>query len=115
MVRFRKANVLIDEFGSPRLADFGLSWMFVDATLWGTSRKDGTGTSRYMAPELLTAGPDDEENFLSTEKSDVYAYGITSWVSIRCLQQLKCSTRMNRKLLAGKFRTVAGSEMHKSQ
>ena len=64
----------------PRLTDFGLSWILVDATLWETTRKDGTGTSRYMAPELLVSEQDGEESTLSSEKSDIYAFGMTSWV-----------------------------------
>ena len=76
-----KANILIDELGNPRLTDFGLSWMLIDATIWITTRKDGAGTARYMAPELHAA-EDGEESLCSTEKSDIYAYAMTSWVGV---------------------------------
>ena len=66
---------MIDQRGIPLLTDFGLSWIHEDATIWETTRKDGPGTSRYMSPELLTG------EIFSSEKSDIYAYAITSWVN----------------------------------
>ena len=66
---------MIDEDGTPRLTDFGLGWMHVDGTLWETTRREGHGTVRYMAPELF-----DEDTCVSTVRSDVYAFGMTAWV-----------------------------------
>jgi len=65
-------NVLIDETGSPRLCDFGLSRMIVEATLWQTSASTAPGTLRWKAPELLSG---DQQTV--TVYSDIYAYGMT--------------------------------------
>jgi len=67
-------NILIDQDGNPRLTDFGLSWMQADATLWKTTRREGHGTLRYMSPELF-----EESTCMSSDKSDVYAFGMTAW------------------------------------
>ncbi|KIK67862.1 hypothetical protein GYMLUDRAFT_1014143 [Collybiopsis luxurians FD-317 M1] len=64
-------NILIDENGQPRLADFGLT-TFADATRHYTT--DHGGTLRWMAPELLypLLGI---ESYKRTTASDMYAYG----------------------------------------
>ena len=49
--------------------------MIFDSTLWETTRAEGRGTTRYMAPELL-----DGSINLSSMGSDVYAFGMTAWV-----------------------------------
>jgi serine/threonine protein kinase len=62
------------------VGDFGLSKMLVDAYLWKKTvdRNEPKGTYRWMAPELLDerTGPHD-----STRESDVYAFGLTAWVT----------------------------------
>ncbi|KAJ4491943.1 kinase-like domain-containing protein [Lentinula edodes] len=64
-------NILIDESGQPRLADFGLT-VFADGTRHNTT--DQGGTLRWMAPELLYPIPG-IECYKRTTASDVYAYG----------------------------------------
>ncbi|KAJ4479357.1 kinase-like domain-containing protein [Lentinula aciculospora] len=64
-------NILIDELGQPRLADFGLT-SFADATRHNTT--DQGGTLRWMAPELLYPLPG-IECYKRTTASDMYAYG----------------------------------------
>ncbi|KAF9070167.1 kinase-like domain-containing protein, partial [Rhodocollybia butyracea] len=64
-------NILIDENGQPRLADFGLT-IFADATLHNTT--DQGGTLRWMSPELLYPLPG-IESYKRTTASDMYAYG----------------------------------------
>ena len=75
-----KANILVDQDGMPLLTDFGLSWIYEDATIWETTRNSGPGTMRYMSPELLKG-----DIKFGSEESDIYAYAMTSWVSILCL------------------------------
>ncbi|KAJ7508890.1 kinase-like domain-containing protein [Mycena galericulata] len=64
----RGGNVLIDDDGHARLADFGLA-IVTDATL-GTTSTTQRGSLRWMAPELT----DFEVEFKRTEASDVYAF-----------------------------------------
>ncbi|KAF5391138.1 hypothetical protein D9757_003029 [Collybiopsis confluens] len=64
-------NILIDENGQPKLADFGLTTV-TDATLHNTT--DQGGTLRWMAPELLYPLPG-IESYKRTTASDIYAYG----------------------------------------
>ncbi|KAJ3998234.1 kinase-like domain-containing protein [Lentinula boryana] len=64
-------NILIDEYGQPRLADFGLT-IFADSTRHNTT--DQGGTLRWMAPELLYPMPG-IECYKRTTASDMYAYG----------------------------------------
>ncbi|KAK7054448.1 hypothetical protein VNI00_003646 [Paramarasmius palmivorus] len=63
-------NILIDEKGQPRIADFGLT-VFADATRQNTT--DHGGTVRWMAPELLFSPVDSHHR--RTPASDIYAYG----------------------------------------
>jgi eukaryotic-like serine/threonine-protein kinase len=61
-------NVLLDEHGSPKLADFGIA-RALDAT-HATRTGSYLGTALYSAPEQLHGGK-------VTPKSDVYSLGVT--------------------------------------
>ncbi|KAF7359797.1 hypothetical protein MVEN_00704900 [Mycena venus] len=67
----RGGNVLVDDNGHARLADFGLAG-FVDAENTGKSSTRG-GTTRWMAPELLAPPPG--QPFKRTRASDIWAFG----------------------------------------
>jgi serine/threonine protein kinase len=58
-------NILMDEDGNPKLADFGLCHTSLFA---GDERK--SGTNEYIAPELLMPG------WYQTQKADIWALGI---------------------------------------
>lgn len=65
-------NVLIDEGGSARLCDFGLSRMIDDSALWQTSATTAQGTVRWESPELLSGAQP-----TVTTQADIYAYAMT--------------------------------------
>lgn len=76
-----KANVLIDDHGQPRLADFGLAQFFdSQASCAGPSFRGG-GTLRWQAPELLASNSFNGINNSCqvTTHSDVYAFAILCW------------------------------------
>ncbi|MGH3086689.1 MAG: serine/threonine-protein kinase, partial [Rubrobacteraceae bacterium] len=62
-------NVLLDEYGRPKLTDFGIA-RALDATVQTTRTGSYLGTALYSAPEQLKG----EE---VTPKSDVYSLGVT--------------------------------------
>ncbi|KAJ7653215.1 kinase-like domain-containing protein [Mycena polygramma] len=66
----RGANILLDDQGHARLADFGLT-VFVDGPLAPTNRG---GSVRWMAPELLDPESCGLSTFRRTFASDVYAF-----------------------------------------
>ena len=74
---FIKLNILIDQVGQARLADFGLLAIISDsAHHTSSSTPKGAGTTRWMSPELL-----DPERFglgdgRPTKWSDTYALGM---------------------------------------
>ena len=72
-----KANILVDENGRARLADFGLLTIASDPTLFTASNSTaGHGTIRWMSPELIDPeyfGLDDSP---PTKESDCYALGM---------------------------------------
>ncbi|KAF9260929.1 kinase-like protein [Marasmius fiardii PR-910] len=61
-------NILIDEKGKPRLADFGLT-VFAEVTMQSTT--DHGGTLRWMAPELLYPHGEPQRRSYA---SDIYAF-----------------------------------------
>ncbi|KAJ7717948.1 kinase-like domain-containing protein [Mycena metata] len=67
----RGTNILLDDQGRARLADFGLA-VFADSPLAPTKRG---GSLRWMAPELLHPESCGLEIFQRTFASDLYAYG----------------------------------------
>lgn len=71
-------NILVDKDGVPLICDFGVSRMMEDRTLWMTTTEHAGGTIRWQAPELIR-----EEQRTGTESSDVYAFGMTSLVSMQ--------------------------------
>lgn len=65
-----QANVLIDDWGHPRVCDFGLSRFIHSQESSGlTTTTAYTGTARYLAHELVES----EESTLPTKESDVHA------------------------------------------
>lgn len=63
----KPANILVDEFGEPLLADFGVA----ELSDWPGFTADGalTGTPMYMAPEQARAEP-------VSPQSDIYSMGV---------------------------------------
>lgn len=71
------ANILIDQNGHARLADFGL--LTIVSTPSGLSFSSTTskgGTTRWMSPELLSPDRFNLDNSRPTRESDCYALGM---------------------------------------
>jgi serine/threonine protein kinase len=74
---FIKANVMIDENGHARLADFGLLTFVSDLTNpTNSSSATNAGTTRWMSPELLHPEQFGFKQSQPTKKSDCYALGM---------------------------------------
>ena len=72
-----KANILIDQTGQARLADFGLLTIISDpANILSSSSYALGGTSRWMIPELIDPERFGLENNRPTKYSDCYALGM---------------------------------------
>jgi serine/threonine protein kinase len=71
-----QANVLIDEDGTPRITDFGISRLLEDSALWNTSKTSADGSTRWMASELINGTAP-----RATVESDIYAFAMTILVS----------------------------------
>jgi serine/threonine protein kinase len=68
----RQGNVLIDDFGVPKICDFGLARIFLEQGSSGmTTTSEHTGTARYLARELVAS----DNSVYPTLASDVYAVG----------------------------------------
>lgn len=64
----KPANILIDRYGRPKYADFGISRLFPEQF---QKSKYFVGTLPYLSPEILLGNPHDPF------KADIYALGIT--------------------------------------
>jgi len=64
----KPSNILIDENGSPHVADFGIATSLDDLT---SGRASSSGTLAYMSPEQLAA-----ESQLIDQRTDLYALGV---------------------------------------
>jgi serine/threonine protein kinase len=72
---FGKPNILVDDSGRARVADFGLSAVTDPMILQWTSLPFAAsigGSRRWQAPELFSV--EDEEEVPNSEASDVYAW-----------------------------------------
>ncbi|XP_071719603.1 uncharacterized protein [Rutidosis leptorrhynchoides] len=65
----KSSNLIVDKNWTVKVGDFGLSRIKRETYLTTTT---GTGTSQWMAPEIL-------RNEQADEKSDVYSYGVVLW------------------------------------
>ena len=74
---FMKVNILVDQDGHARLADFGLLTIISDQTGFTTaSSASSGGTTRWMSPELLHPEQFGSDNSRPTKESDCYALGM---------------------------------------
>jgi serine/threonine protein kinase len=72
-----KLNILIDQDGHARLADFGLLTIISDSTNPTVSSYSVSGgTTRWMSPELLEAHQLGAKDSRPTKESDCYALGM---------------------------------------
>ncbi|XP_047951203.1 serine/threonine-protein kinase STY8 [Salvia hispanica] len=65
----KSSNLLVDKSWNVKVGDFGLSKLKYSTFL---TAKSGRGTPQWMAPEVLRNEP-------STEKSDVFSFGVILW------------------------------------
>ena len=75
-------NVLVDDAGGGKIADFGLSCLKAAAATssCGTFKQDTAGgTLPFMAPELFTYDAARDGYASHSKASDVYALGVTLW------------------------------------
>ena len=78
-----KANILIDQAGHARLADFGLLTIIKDpANLLTSSSYTQGGTARWMSPELIDPQQFGLKSSRPTESSDCYALGMVIYETI---------------------------------
>jgi serine/threonine protein kinase len=78
-----KANILIDQTGRARLADFGLLTIISDPTnSFSSSSSTQGGTVRWMSPELIDPQRFGCENSHPTISSDCYALGMVIYETI---------------------------------
>ena len=69
----KSLNVLLDDLGQAKLADFGLAILKSETQSTTTTGAKPAGTVRWMAPELFKRGGK------YTESSDIYALGWVFW------------------------------------
>src|SRR5258705_12549742 len=80
---FVKANILIDQAGCTRLADFGLLTVISDPTnLLPSSSYTQGGTVRWMSLELIDPQKFGLEKVRPTKYSDCYALGMVIYETI---------------------------------
>jgi serine/threonine protein kinase len=78
-----KSNVLIDQTGNARLADFGLLTILSDpANHLSSSSFTQGGSARWMSPELIDPQKFGLENSRPTKSSDCYALGMVIYETI---------------------------------
>ena len=78
-----KANILIDQTGSARLADFGLATVISEPTnLLASSSHAHGGTARWMSPELIDPEQFGFKKYCPTKASDCYALGMVIYETI---------------------------------
>ena len=72
-----KANILIDDSGRARIADFGLATFISDpGNPTALSSATNAGTTRWMSPELLHPEKFGFKDTKRTKESDCYALGM---------------------------------------
>ena len=80
---FVKANILIDQTGNARLADFGLLTIISDPTNpFPSSSHSPGGTARWMSPELINPQRFGLNKSRRTKASDCYALGMVVYETI---------------------------------
>lgn len=78
-----KANILIDQTGHARIADFGLLTIVSDpASVLPSSSYTQGGTARWMSPELIDPQRFGLEKSRPTSSSDCYALGMVIYETI---------------------------------
>ena len=79
-----KVNILINQQGHACLADFGLITIISDPAYPSTiSSSSGSGTTRWMSPELLDPDHFGLKNSRPTKESDCYALGMVVYEVLR--------------------------------
>jgi serine/threonine protein kinase len=78
-----KANILIDQTGQARLADFGLVTIISDSSsIVSSSSYTQGGTARWMSPELIDPKRFGLKKSRRTKSSDCYALGMVVYETI---------------------------------
>lgn len=70
----KSANLLLDDFGAIKIADFGLSRL-CQSEVAQKAMTGALGTYQWMAPEVLTS-----QRY--SEKADVYSFGMVRAICV---------------------------------
>ena len=86
-------NILVDDDGHARLADFGMA-LIAEGTAYNYGSLHGGGAIRWSAPELLDPEEFGFENSRPTFQSDIYAFACMC-VEVWQLSLFSCQSRAN--------------------
>ena len=102
----KSLNILLDINYCAKICDFGLAKIKLETSSSSTKSNKASGTTRWMAPELLSMEDDAPS---PTKASDIYSYGMVLWeISSREIpyKSAKNETVASMWIMNGKKETV---------
>ena len=74
-----QGNIMITKEGNARLGDFGITGIITDPTVVEQDRVTTSGSTRYMAPELLDPELFGLKHSNPSKESDVHSFAMTAY------------------------------------
>lgn len=69
-------NVVIDQRGGAQLTEYGLAPIYSNTSFTNTTTPGTVGTSRWLAPEIITSAQKESDTPVESKAANVFAFGM---------------------------------------